>query len=163
ERVLDQMIQQEYLISTAENLGYVVPRGAIRHLVQQNTVFHKNGRFDPLLYKQMVARPGLYEKEIASQTKFMGLSELFQGLASMVSPLEEEQNNKLSISRNFELLAVDTSSFPEPSKVSDAEVAAFLKKSDSGQVIEQYYNSHIDQFKKEEQIRARHILVKGPD
>lgn len=163
ERVLDQLIQQRYLIATAEKLGYAAPVAAIRHLIQQNAAFQKDGQFDPLLYKERVAEPGRWEKDLANQSKFMGMSEAFQTLGSMVSPLEAEQDHQLEVSRSFELLTVNLANFPEPKAVDSVEIESFLKSPEAKAKLEDYYNRHITEFKKEAQVHARHILIKGSD
>lgn len=160
ERVLEELIQQKFLISTSENLGIKASPEGIRSLIESNEAFFQNGKFDPLVYRQRVPQPGLYEKELADQTRFMTLSRTVRNSLSLESPSEIEIKNKLAQKRVFESLSVDPTQFPEPKSLSSDEVKKFKEGTSWASASQNYYSRHINEFKSSEKVKASHILVR---
>lgn len=164
ERILDQLIHEKYQIKTSEDLGYVAARKAVRYDIEQTPQFQTNGKFDPLVYKARTGNePGRYEKDIKNKVKYSGLAATFQSLGTLWSPIELEQEIKVSTVRNFEVLEVDPKKFPEPKTISAADLEAFIKDPSNKVKLEDHYNRNIQQYRKDDQVRVRHILVKGED
>ncbi len=160
DRVLGQLIQQRFMETTAEKAGFVVAPESVRQLIQSETAFHKDGRFDPVLYRQMVAEPGLYEKELGRRAVISQFSQVFHDGLGYQSPEEARLEKELRAKRVYETVSVSPRSFPSPKSVSKEEAEAFAKDAANQPKLQSYFDRHLSRFQKEEEIRARHILVK---
>ncbi len=163
ESVLSEVIQQKFLLTTAQTLGMKSSPDIVREIIQNSPEFQREGRFDPLLYKERVARPGLYEKEISRRAILMRLGEIFNVSLSSQSSMEKQDEKWLNTAKNFAVLGVNLKNFQNPKSVSDSEVTAYLATPDAEAELKSYYDRNLSQFKKGEEVKARHILLTGDD
>ena len=164
DRVLGQLIQEKFMLSTAEHAGVASSVEAVKDMIQSNPVFKKEGRFDPLAYKQMVSEPGRYEKALADQTRINNLNRAFIAGLSAMSPEEIKLEQKLHHKAEYESLGITPTTFPEPKNVSADEVAKFLAdEATSKAKLQAYYDRNVSKFKSDEKIQARHILIRDSE
>ena len=160
DRVLSELIRERFMINTAKVVGIAAPANKIMHDIQTNTVFQKDGRYDPLLYKQYVPNPGNYEGQLQQRAQVEGLQSSFEIGLGIVSSLEKEQSEKITKKQKYETLSLSSKSFKEPKSVNPAEVAEFIAKPESKAKLQASYDKNIKKYKSSEQIQARHILIK---
>ncbi|NCN26916.1 hypothetical protein GW915_05015 [bacterium] len=158
QSVLNSLIQQRYMMALSKQHGFKVPAEAIRYLLAKNPAFQKDGKFDPLLYKQMVARPGEYENRVREQ---LFRDALFYNLSvpvALVSQAELEEAKLLKQDFVFELLEVKPSSVKAPS-VSQKDVDDLLADSAADTELKGFYESHRNDYETQAKVHARHILI----
>jgi parvulin-like peptidyl-prolyl isomerase len=163
ENVLSEVIQQKFLLTTAQSLGFKSSPEMIKDVIFNSPDFQKDGQFDPLLYKERVARPGLYEKEIGKRAIMMRLGQLFNTSLGFYSTAQREDEQSLLVEKYFRLLSVPLKGFQNPKSVSSAEVQDFLKNPESESALKSYFEKNSSRFKKPEEVKARHILLQGSD
>lgn len=165
DRVLNELVNRKLFIMTAEQNGAVATPLALRNNLAQIAAFQKDGVFDVLTYKEVLKAnnlsPGLFEQDIKDQVKAEWFRDVFLSSLASVSESEKAALDQVSKIYTWETLVVDAATFASPKSVSETEVQEFIAKPDSKQKIEAYYNSNISKYEKPEEIRAKHILIKG--
>lgn len=159
ERVLQRLIQQKFLMTTADSLGVAAAPDSIREIIQKDPSFQKDGAFDPLMYRQRVLETARFEDELAMQIKFMNLSRTFESGLAVLSPSEKAENDRLAAKHIFETVSVNPRTFPEPKAVAPDAVKAFLASPTAGAKLQAYYDRNRSRFETRDQVHARHILV----
>jgi parvulin-like peptidyl-prolyl isomerase len=163
DAVLAEIVRQKFAVATADRMGIATPAESIRDRIAEIPDFQREGRFDPLIYKERVAAPAVFEKRLAESAMIESLQGVFISSLAILSPLESTESRFLSQPRSFESLSLDPHQFPEPKSVAPAEVAAFVADPQSGPKLQAYYERNKSRFQKGEEVHAKHILFKGDD
>lgn len=160
DAVLGELIRERFLDSTADAAGIVAPKEAVLEAIRNEKAFQKDGKFDPLTYRQLVSEPGVFERQLATQAKMQQFSRAFADGLGAVSTSERELEQQIRAKRIFEVVQINPHNFPEPKSVTPAEAEAFLKDPANQAKLQAYYDRNVTKFQSDEQVRARHILVK---
>ncbi|NCN41488.1 hypothetical protein GW916_09610 [bacterium] len=158
--VLQRLIYQNFAYSTALELGIRSSPESVRNLIKEYPQFQKDGRFDPLLYKQTVARPAQFEDGLRKQVAIENLRKAFEFGTRSLSQAEIDDQKWLNRSFIFETVELSAENIETPKKPTDKELEDFKSNADSQARLQAYYNRNISDYKQEEEVRARHILVK---
>jgi len=160
QRILESLVQKKFNSVVIKEAKIEAAPESVRDIIYSIPEFQTNGVFDPLLYKQRVQRPSAWEKELLERKKAENFYSAFaQGLA-IESPLEKNLTEKMGRKLSLEALGVVPRQFAEPKTVSPDEVKSFLNDPASNVKLQAYYERHRARFEKEEEVRARHILVR---
>jgi parvulin-like peptidyl-prolyl isomerase len=160
QQLLQRLVYQRFVYSTALKVGIRSAPEAITELIRAYPDFQKNGRFDPILYRQLVARPALFEEDLRKQVAMTTLQRSFENGLHVVSKGEVENQRWLDRKIVFETVEVSPASFADVRDPAAADLEAFSKEADAEARLQAYYNRNISEFKKDEEIRVRHILVR---
>jgi peptidyl-prolyl cis-trans isomerase D len=160
DAVLSELIQAELMSQAADRVGIVSSPASIRDVIAANPEFQEKGVFSVVRYKSMVPKPSEYEGRIAEYLQRLTFNSAFEAGLSVMGELEKSESAWLEKPRRFEALLVNPKKWPEPAQVSAAQVEEFLKSSDSEAVLKAFYDRNIKEFKTDEQLRARHILIR---
>ena len=160
QQILQRIIYQRFIYSTALKVGIRSSPESVSELIREIPDFQKDGRFDPVLYRQLVARPALFEEDLRKQVATTLLQKSFDSGLRMVSKAEIENHKWLDRKIVFEVLTLTPASIGDSLAPSAAELEAFSKEADTQARLQAYFNKHIETFKQSEAVHARHILVK---
>lgn len=161
ERVLQELVQRRFFAVTADKMGLVTPPGAVRDAIENIDAFHdKQGRFDPLKYRELVPQPAAFERDLRVDAQMNAMRETFMWGLGTVSPGEKVEMDALRTRRTFEALKIVPKDFPEPASVSAEEVKAFLADANAQARVQAYYDRHFREYNSEESVHAKHILIK---
>lgn len=161
---LEQLISREATIQAADKAGIQVSNEEVRDLIVGIPAFQENGQFRRDLYNAFLGNRRMsaaqFEAEIKRDIVFNKTKEVFE--SSLVpSEGELERIEKMSESKlNVEFLRFDTSRLGERISVSTAEANKFLASDEGQKRAKEYFEMNRGQFDKDEQIKARHILIK---
>lgn len=165
DRILNDMVNRKLFVMTAEKNGAVATPMAIRSTLAEIPAFQKNGAFDVLTYKEVLRAnnlsPGIFEKDVKEQVKVEWFRDLFLSSLASISESEKKSLEQVAKTYTFETLTVDAATFDQPKTISEDKVQEFLAAKDSLGKIEAYFNANLATYEKPEQIRVRHILIKG--
>lgn len=162
EKVLDDLIARELLAQLAEQRGLVVTDDEVVEYVKTR-FFGPDKAFDREEYKRIVngyfqTSEARFEQQVRRDILAERMENLIgSSLHVTQQELEAEfdnRNNRASL----EVVRVDPLFFKDLPAASDAEVTAWADQ--NAAKIEQHYNDHITRYRKEKEVRARHILVK---
>jgi len=159
-QILQRLIYDRFIYSTALKLGIRSSPEAVSELIREIPEFQKNGQFDPLLYRQLVSRPALFEDDLRKQVARTLLQKSFDTGLRLVSKSEIENQKWLDRKVVFEVVTLTPSSLGATPVPSAAQIESFKKEADVEARLQAYFNKNISEFKKEPEVRARHILVK---
>lgn len=161
DRILDELVNEKFSIRVSEIAGLDVPPDAVIDILQHEPYFQKDGKFDPVRYKNVVSEPGTYEAELRQRAKQVALNRSFVSSLSIISPEEEKLDTWLKKKIKLETLNIDPNKFADASaKPSAAEIDAFAKDAAQQQKLQSYFDRNIHKYKSDEQVHARHILIK---
>ena len=154
QRVLDQLIDQTILDTTARNLGVTISMDDVATAIQRSPYFQdENGKFDANTYFKILNQNNLTPAQFeASQQREM-LIQKIQGLLSesyLYTPSDVERYQAFL---NRDLKANFISLSP----------AFYEKKVPANEGdLKDYYDSHRERYDLKEQAKARHILISVP-
>ena len=160
DAVLSELIQATLMSQEADQLGIVSSPASIRDVIAANPEFQEKGVFSAVRYKSMVAKPAEYETRIAEYLQRLSFNTTFESGLAVMGNLEKEESAWLEKGRKFEALLVNPKKWPVPAQVTSAEVESFLKTPEADGVLRAYYDRNIKEFRTEEQVQARHILIR---
>lgn len=163
DRIVDELVQKKLFHHLFDEQHMQISAGALRGQIEQLPYFKKNGTFDPALYRKMVASPKNFENSLRDQMKGEKVLEPFAFVASMVTDGEIESGRVLAKKRDFELLTVSPKVIKKDVAVTEAEVEQIAADEKKTADLQNYYNRNIREYKKPEEISAKHILIRDED
>lgn len=133
-QTLQQAIQENILLNTADNLGLAASPAAVRQQVTTNPAFVIDGKFDFATYQQQLSRVGFtatgYEQELANAKKI-------QQLASLMVPPTLPQPMQIALAKQQQtLLSVGVATLA-PTKVT---------KQPTTEELVSFYEAHLDRY-----------------
>jgi peptidyl-prolyl cis-trans isomerase D len=159
-KILQNLVSRELVHQEALKQGVQVSDEDLSREIQQSPSFQVDGKFDLDAYTRRAADSygsrGQYENMLRRDLTIGKMVELVSGVIQV--PEDELKQAWLDQNDKINLSFVRFSSAPDPSKVTDAEVKAFLTA--NGERIDKYYKDNQARFNKPKQIKARHILLK---
>jgi hypothetical protein len=105
-QVLQRIVYQRFVYSTALKLGIRSAPESVTEMIREIPEFQKEGRFDPVLYRQMVARPALFEDDLRKQVASTLLQKTFDSSLRVVSKSEIENQKWLDRKIVFEVVTL---------------------------------------------------------
>src|SRR5690606_6783351 len=109
---------------------------------------------------QLVSRPKIFEEQFHIQVVLESFQKNFENSLGIVSPFELENQKWLRQKRVFETVVTGPSNIAEPRNPSEEDLKSFEALADTEARLKSYYNRNIARFRTDEQVRARHILVR---
>ena len=164
DRVLDQLIQLYLLAQQGSRYGVLVPDSEVEDTLIKDTSFQRDGIFDQQVYKNVTAFYRLTPSEYANFIKTTLQADKIRKLVNnglSISDAEVKQAfyNKYD-KTSFRYVLMDAAKLNYPGTISDKEADAFATKNEKK--LKKYYDSNLDKFSQEKQVRASHILLKVP-
>ena len=162
-RILESLVFESFVYSTASRLGFRSSPENIRQVIKEFPAFQVDGKFDPVHYRNVLkangTRPARVEADFAKsivQEKFFNSFAL--GLQT-VSDAELEDQKWLATQRIYETFELANDKIPAPKKPTSAQLEEFTADAGTQARLQEYYNRNISQFRQEEEVKARHILL----
>jgi peptidyl-prolyl cis-trans isomerase D len=161
---LEQLIQQEVVYQRSHELGVSVPDVEVREAIVTIPVFQDKGKFQRerydnfLKYKQVDA--GQFEEQLKREISSRKVRQFFTSVM-LGTATEVEETAALKKSKvNLEFLQFDSEGPERNGLLSNAEVEAFLQTPEGRKRAEDQYSTNKALYTQNEQVRARHILIK---
>jgi len=165
QQTLDQLIRTELLAQAARQEGLWVSDAQVRDQIFNYPAFQKDGRFQRDYYKSVLQSNRLsdyqFENELRRDQMVQNLRTLFQ---EFVKPTGSELKREYEVGKTrvkVEFLLLDLKDMAAKMGPSEEEIQVFLNNEENRKRATDYYDSHLADYTQEEQIRARHILIKA--
>lgn len=146
--VLEQLIRQQLMASTAKRQGMAVADQTFNELIANSDAFKNEGKFDQKLYRYHLNRlghtPRSYRQTIDRE---LLASQLSLGVQSsvLITQWEIEAFSHIALQkRSYDYLTISLETFNEKTTVSDDEIAA-------------YYRDHGEDFNEPEKLIVEYI------
>lgn len=162
---LRKLIDSELVTQQAEKEGWVVADGEIRDfIVQDIPVFQEEGRFQRSRYEQyLTATQSSASKFEQSLRKEKINMRAYQAFEMGVQPMSLDLAHQKSLREtemNVAFVRLNKDSLGKGIVVTDAEITEALAKPEFMKNVEADYKQNRAQYKDEEQVKARHILIR---
>lgn len=147
---LNQIVEETLLRQLAENRTMLISSDRIDQTIIENPNFQINGVFDSDLAVRTLASQGysvaLYRDTLRQQMALSQIADAYSR-SNFVTEAELQRIAELTAqTRNFRYLSLTLGTRTLGTAISDAE-------------IEEYYNSHQDEFTKEESVIIRYVML----
>lgn len=150
-RILDQLIDEQVLLTANEQLGIAVPAQRLRDEIAKIPAFQREGNFDAALYRARLAAQGLtptgFEDRVAKQ---LATSEIPMAVASSAFVTDEEVDTYLRLQgqlRDFRFVKLSKPEVAD-NNISEEEIASF-------------YKEHQQDYMNPEQVALSYIEIDG--
>jgi len=162
EKILSDLILNKLVSNNAKSIAYLVSDSELKEHIVNNTMFHKDGKFNIDYYKGFLAYSGYSTSDFENAYRSDILNaKLRETILSSVVISDKEyelayllENEKISIS--FVEYIFDEKDI----KISNSDIASFLESEEGGSKVKNYYVENNEKYKEKETVRARHILSK---
>jgi peptidyl-prolyl cis-trans isomerase D len=164
-QALSQVVEMELVRQKAEHERILTTNEEVADTIRQIPAFQENGVFKRDIYQNYLAQTGKssseFETEIRSEQALRRTVELFRA-ALAPTPLELDLEKSLSDKKaNVEFLRLPNDALIAPSTIKTAEATEWLSKPENDRKVKDYFDSHKKDYSQQEQVRARHILIKA--
>ena len=162
---VNQLVNSELAVQAAEKEGVRVADAQVRDVITGVPAFQENGKFRRERYQAFL--DGTHRKSADFEDKLrkdemIRETERLLSLALQPSALEIEKQKEIEqFKANAEFVTFTPDQLAQKIQVSDAAVNEFLAKPDSKAKVEEFYKSNPSKFSSQEQVHARHILIKA--
>ena len=164
--VLDTLIQQKLMLNAAGKIGFAISQDEIKAEIKKLPYFQSNGQFDVSLYRNMLQSngyvPARFEELIADDMKQQKLEGLFTNLIvseAAIADIVKFKNSVITVQG----LRIPRQSLTPLISVSEAEIKEFVAKEENQSQLESLYAEDFAKYNKPEEVKARHILIRGDD
>jgi peptidyl-prolyl cis-trans isomerase D len=148
-RILDQLIDEQVLLSANEKLGIAIPAERLRDEISKIPAFQRDGSFDKDLYLSRLTSQGMtpngFEERVAKQ---LATREIPVSIAGSAFVTDEQVDNYLRLRgqlRDFRFVKLGKPQVADD-KVSDDEIAA-------------YYKDHQQDYMNPEQVSLDYVEI----
>lgn len=148
ERALSEAINREVLRQATMEAGYRVTDEILRRNIQQQSMFRRDGEFDPALYRELLSRSGLSPQQYEADVRAgYAIQQLQRGIASSTFVLEREARETARMMREERKLSL----LVHPR----AAIESTVEPDDAA--VREYYERNLDRFQRPAQIRVDYI------
>ena len=163
QQALSQLIEMELIRQATDHDRIWTPDAEVRDLITGIPQFQEDGKFKRERYMGYLAAvrktPAEFEADIRNEQALRRTVRLFTA-ALHPSQLEVAKQKAISdLKADLDYVSIPVNDVVQPESVSETDIETYLKKSENDGMVKEYYNSHKADFSKEEQVKARHILV----
>lgn len=165
KQAIGALVDQRLLGQNLGKVGLVTPDGLVRDSIAEIGGFQEDGRFSKTRYLNYLQAthqsPAEFEEKVRRQ---LAASRAARTFSAALRPLPFETDLVKAVEgkkANVEAVTIPTEALVIPDGVPQADVKAFLAKSDSAARVKSYYDSHKTEFSQPEKAKVRHILIRA--
>lgn len=166
QNVLNGLIQQKLLINAAKQMGFLASIEEVKNEIKSLPYFKKNDQFDVSLYRAMLQgngfNPSQFEELIENDLKQKKVEELLNSTLlseQFVTDVVKYKNIKVIIQG----IKISRQSLSPLISVTADEITGYLSNPENKKSLETTYSENYSKYNKPEEVKARHILIKGQD
>ncbi|HET9034319.1 MAG TPA: SurA N-terminal domain-containing protein [Dokdonella sp.] len=150
-RILDQLIDEQVLLTANANLGIAVPAQRLRDEISKIPEFQRDGKFDPALYRARLSAQGMTPNGFADRVaKQFATSEIPRAVATSAFVTDAEVDTYLRLRgqlRDIRYVKLSKREVAD-NKVSEEEISSF-------------YKEHQKDYMNPEQVALSYIEIDG--
>lgn len=164
--VLNGLIQQKLILNAADSMGIVVSLDEVKNEIKSMPYFKTNNQFDVNMYRNMLQgngyTPTQFEELVSNDLKQKKVDELFNTMIiseTSVQDIMKFKSNQVAVQG----VKISRQSLSPLVSVSEQEVKDYIAKPENQKTLETAYTENFAKYNKPEEVKARHILIKGAD
>ena len=151
-QVLDSLVDETVLSKATEDLGLVIPNQAVFDSIAAIPAFQKDGQFDPVQYRALLAAQGMSPASLESRVRDdLAARTLPLAIGSSAFVTDPELDTYLSLRdqlRDFRYMKLAAPVLQAADTITDADLA-------------KYYDDHKAEFRRPEQMAIEYIELDG--
>lgn len=162
ELVLEQLIERELLAQAAEEHGLRVPDEEVVDFVKSR-YFGSDRPFDPQEYERLVnnffqTTVPRFEEQVRRDILASRMEDLLRSSVHVSKDQLKEAYEARFNRADLWVVRIDPLYFKDVPEPSEDEVKAWAEE--HAKDIEEHYNQHINRYRQDKKVKARHILLK---
>lgn len=162
---VNQLVNSELAVQAAEKEGVRVADAQVREVIISVPAFQEDGKFRRERYMAFLdgtrRKPADFEDKLRKD-EMIRETERLLSLALQPSALEIEKQKEIEqFKANAEFVTFTPDQLASKIQVSETEVNEFIAQPESKAKVEEFFKTNQANFSTQEQVRARHILVKA--
>ena len=143
EQALDQLIDQQLVLDEAKRLGLRISDAALEHMIEAQTAFQVDGRFDLAIYQTALRSENMRPADFESDLRLEMLQQLMQRMVTQTVEVSDAEMHQIYDQRNLKYAM----SYVEiPYKDLESTVNPTDKQ------IADYFEGHREEFREPERI-----------
>jgi peptidyl-prolyl cis-trans isomerase D len=163
-QTLDGLVRRHVIAWEARELGLLVSDKEVRSEVLANPGFRRDGRFERELFERFVVRSGLegpraYTTEVQRDLLLQKFQRLISSPVRVSRAAAEEAVRRERTQVRVRVAVARPEQFREGLEITPEEIEAFAQRNPAP--INERYQERLAEFRRPEEIRARHILLTG--
>jgi peptidyl-prolyl cis-trans isomerase D len=164
-QALSQVVEMELVRQKADKEHILTTNAEVAETIRSIPAFQENGQFKREIYTNYLAQTGKtsmeFESEIRNDQALHRTVELFR---STLAPTQLELDLEKGLSdkkANVEFLKVPNDALVTADSLTPAMTKEWLAKPENERKVKDFYESHKKDYSQQEQVKARHILIKS--
>ena len=166
QSVINGLIQQKLIANTADSMGFVVSLEEVKNEIKNLPYFKRNEQFDVNTYRNVLQSNGYtptqFEELIGNDLKQKKVDELFSTTLISENSVKDILNFKNN-GMNVHAIKISRQALAPMVSVSEQEIKDYLAKPENQKTLEAAYTENYAKYNQAEEVKARHILIKGED
>lgn len=166
QSVINGLIQQKLIANTADHMGFVVSLEEVKNEIKNLPYFKRNEQFDVNTYRNVLQSNGYtptqFEELIGNDLKQKKVDELFSTTLISENAVKDILNFKNN-GMNVHAIKISRQSLAPMVSVSEQEIKDYVAKPENQKTLEAAYTENYAKYNQAEEVKARHILIKGDD
>lgn len=164
-QALSQVVQGELIRQRDEKEHITTSDQEVADAIMKIQPFQENGQFNRQYYNNYLSQSGKtsaeFESEIRNDLSTQRTVAVFKSaLAPTATELEMEKGLK-DKKAAVEFVKVPNDTLIQPESVKQAQLKEFFAKPENEKKVKDYYETHKKDYAQQEQVKARHILIKS--
>jgi peptidyl-prolyl cis-trans isomerase D len=166
QSIINGLVQQKLVGNAAQKMGLAISLDEIKNEIKNLQYFKRNEQFDVNTYRNVLQANGYtptqFEELIGNDLKQKKFDELFNSTIVSENFVKDVLNFK-NTSINVHAIKISRQSLAPLVSVSEQEIATYVGKAENAKALEAAYNENLSKYNQAEEVKARHILIKGDD
>jgi peptidyl-prolyl cis-trans isomerase D len=166
QSIITGLIQQKLISNAANSAGLAVSLNEIKNEIKNLQYFKRNEQFDVNAYRTVLQTNGYtptqFEELISNDLKQKKVDEFFSTTLISENYVKDVLNFKNS-SANVIAIKISRHSLAPLVSISEQEIKDYLSKPENQKALEAAYKENEAKYKQPQEVKARHILIKGDD
>lgn len=166
QSVINGLIQQKLIANMADHMGFVVSLDEVKNEIKSLPYFKRNEQFDVNTYRNVLQSNGYtptqFEELIGNDLKQKKVDELFSTTLISENAVKDILNFKNN-GMNVHAIKISRQSLAPMVSVSEQEIKDYVAKPENQKTLEAAYTENYAKYNQAEEVKARHILIKGED
>jgi peptidyl-prolyl cis-trans isomerase D len=152
--VVESLVDQTLLVRDADEQGYRLGSERLAGMIRELPYFQSAGKFDPKLYESLLRREGMSVPEFEARRRAEAVSVQLQvGLSNSAIITSSEVDTLTRLMRQQREVAYTT-----------LDIERFhAGTAVTPEAVEQYYQTHPELFRTQEQVRIEYVRLAAPD
>ena len=167
KRVLDSLVELKVVENYAQDLDLKAGVEEVKEEIKNLPYFQTNNQFDVTKYRNLLRMnqftPADFEKRVSKDVLSRKLARVM-GFVLVSEGHEKDIDNFKNNKKTINIISLDKNKLKNNIPVSAKQITDFLAQETGEAKVNQFYKDNLgSRYTQKEQVKGRHILIKGDD